>query len=195
MCNFLNCSTSRPQIDQFYLSVFTTDTNQSLRQFPDDYMAPTAIYTSQGPYNHPKMRYKAMNRWAATRGYAFVIGRFRTTLNGRHTVIYNCDRGAGHTPSSIGQPRQRQATKRRTRCSFSVAAKESLCKASRTLRHRDGLIYYTHNHEPSLQQIAHPKHRQLMGIDRSLVQGMASAGIALKEIRSYLRTQLETNVI
>lgn len=159
---------------------------QGPRQFPHDCMP------REDSYNSRDEVYAALNAWAAPRGYAFVVGRSRKRSNGRETITYMCDRGAGRIPSS-SQPRQRLTTTRRTGCKFSILATEAQCRTQWVLKHRDGHEFNTHNHEPSLHQTAHPIHRQLSSIDRSLVQGMAEAGIAPKEIRSYLRTQLNTN--
>lgn len=161
------------------------DSNQDPEHFSEDCLPPEGIYSSREEV------LTQINAWAAPRGYAFVVGRSRKTANGRQSIVFACDRGAGRIPE-LSDTRQRLTSTRRTGCAFSVIAKESLCKTRWTLKHRDGSQYNTHNHMPSLHLTAHPTHRQLSNKDRSLVQGMANAGIAPREIRSYLRSQSDT---
>jgi hypothetical protein len=68
----------------------------------------------------------------------------------------------------------------------------SLCKTTWSLRHRPGAGFGKHNHEPRLNEAAHPQHRQLSSLDASKVQQFANAGVAPKEIRSYLRMNSDT---
>jgi hypothetical protein len=49
-----------------------------------------------------------------------------------------------------------------------------------------------HNHEPSFSPVAHPTLRQLSHQDESTVQRLTNAGIAPKDIRSYLRINSDT---
>ncbi|KID81747.1 transposase [Metarhizium guizhouense ARSEF 977] len=153
--------------------------------FPDDCLPPEDEYSSR------EALYAAINAWAAPRGYAFVTGRSRKTPNGRQQVVFNCDRGAGRTPDAL-TVRQRQTTTKRTGCQFSVLAKEGLDKVSWKLTHRPSSEYAIHNHEPSTQRSAHPVHRKLSHADMSTVHNLANAGVAPKEIRSYLRNHSET---
>ena len=161
------------------------DRMQASRQFPDDCVPPEAEYNSRDDL------YTAINAWAAPRGYAFVVARSRRIDNGRQVVVFGCDRGAGRTPKP-STTRRKVTTTRRNGCQFSVLAKDSPCKTIWALKHREGCEYNTHNHEPSLGKLAHPVHRQLSDPDKSLVQSMANAGVAPKEIRSFLRTQSDT---
>lgn len=154
------------------------------RRFPDDALPP------EGQYNSQEELRTAINAWAAPRGYAFTIARSRKTPNGRRVVIFNCDRGPGVSPppSAPKAPgkQHRQTTTRRTGCTFSVIAKESLCQTIWSLRHRPGARFDQHNHEPSIDPVAHPTHRHLSGPEVSTVRQLSSAGIGAKEIRSYL---------
>lgn len=159
--------------------------------FPDSSHFPHDCLPPEGDYCSREALYAAINDWAASRGYAFVTGRSRKTANGRLQVVFNCDRGAGRTPSTL-VARQRLTTTKRTGCQFSVLAKESLDKASWKLTHRLGSEYATHNHEPSAQKSAHPVHRKLSHADVLTVHNLANAGVAPKEIRSYLRNQSKT---
>ena len=153
--------------------------------FPDDVLPP------EGHYDSREELRTAINAWAAPRGYAFVIGRSRTTKNGRSEVIFNCDRGAGRRPSA-SRKRIRETESRRTGCLFSVIAKESLCKTIWSLRHRPGAGFSEHNHEPSISPLAHPAHRQLSRLEEATVKQLANAGIAPKGIRSFLRMNTDT---
>lgn len=153
------------------------------RQFPDDALPPEGHYSSR-----EELR-SAINAWAAPRGYAFVIKRSSKTANGRTHVIFNCDRGAGRIPSLSDR---RQTTTRRTGCLFSVLAKESLCKTIWSLRHRPGPHFSQHNHEPSFSEVAHPTLRQLSRQEEITVNQLTNAGIAPKEIGSFLRITSNT---
>ena len=154
------------------------------RRFPNDALPP------EGQYNSQEELRTAINAWAAPRGYAFTIARSRKTPNGRRVVIFNCDRGPGVSPppSAPKAPgkQHRQTTTRRTGCTFSVIAKESLCQTIWSLKHRPGARFDQHNHEPSIDPVAHPTHRHLSGPEVSTVRQLSSAGIGAKEIRSYL---------
>ena len=161
------------------------DPTEESNRFPDDCLPP------EGEYGSRDALYKAINEWAAPRGYGFVIARSRVTPSGRANVVFQCDRGAGRTPASSDK-RQRQTTTRRTGCHFSVITKESVDRSTWRMSHRSGSGFDTHNHEPSFSQCAHPVHRQLSTIDRSTVCNLANAGVAPKEIRSYLRNNSET---
>ncbi|KAJ3455262.1 hypothetical protein MRS44_013862 [Fusarium solani] len=155
------------------------------RCFPDDVLPP------EGEFGSREELAMAINAWAAPRGYAFAVKSSWKTPNGRTGVIFNCDRGAGRAPSS-SKARQRRTGTRRTGCLFSVIAKESLCKTIWSLRHRPGADFNHHNHEPSLTQVAHPIHRQLSCSDESTVHQLANAGVAPKDIRSYLQMNSDT---
>ncbi|KAJ2975527.1 hypothetical protein NQ176_g5473 [Zarea fungicola] len=156
-----------------------------LRPFPDDCLPPEDEYSSR------EALYAAINAWAASRGYAFVTGRSRKTPNGRQQVVFSCDRGAGRTPDASAT-RKRLTTTKRTGCQFSVLAKEGLNQGSWKLTHRPGKEYAIHNHEPSTQASAHPVHRRVSSADMSTIHNLANAGVAPKEIRSYLRTHSKT---
>lgn len=62
----------------------------------------------------------------------------------------------------------------------------SLCKTTWSLRHRPGAGFGKRNHESSPNEAVHTQHRQLSSFDASKVQQFANAGVAPKEIRSYL---------
>ncbi|KAM3468043.1 hypothetical protein MY5147_008326 [Beauveria neobassiana] len=155
------------------------------RHFSHDCLPPEDEYSSR------EALYAAINTWAASRGYAFVTGRSRRTPNGRQQVVFTCDRGAGRAPDAT-TTRKRLTTTKRTGCQFSVLAKEGLHQGSWKLTHRPGREYAFHNHEPSRQPSAHPAHRKLSSTDLSTVHNLASAGVAAKEIRSYLRNHSKT---
>lgn len=155
------------------------------RQFSDDCLPPEREYGSR------EALHAAINAWAAPRGYAFVTGKSKKTESGRRIVFFSCDRG-GAPPKASGV-RQRSTTTRRTGCQFSVLAKEALDKTTWRLTHRPGSEFAHHNHEPSTSMSAHPVHRQLSNADRSTINNLANAGVAPKEIRSYLRQNTESH--
>lgn len=155
--------------------------DEPLLSFPDDLLPP------EGQYNSRDAVYSAINNWASTRGYAFAIQRSQKSVSGRITVIFSCDRGAGRRPASSIE-RKRETSSRRTGCQFSVIAKESLDKTNWSLKWRIGDKYNQHNHEPSRSKLSHPTYRQLSTVNRSLVHNLSAAGIAPREIRSYLHT-------
>jgi hypothetical protein len=150
------------------------------------------VLPPEGQFNSRYELRVTINAWAAPRGYAFVVKRSRTTKNGTSEVVFSCDRGAGRAPSYSSEERVRNTITRRTACPFSVTAKESLCKTIWTLRHRSEPHFAQHNHSPSVSRVAHPVHRQLSHQDKSTVQQLANAGIAAKQIRSYLRDSSDT---
>lgn len=148
-------------------------------QFPNDCLPP------EGEHRSRDALYATINAWAAARGYAFVTGKSRKTPSGRRLVVYSCDRGGA--PPKPSDTRQRSTTTRRTGCQFSVLAKETLDKTTWRLTHRPGNEFAHHNHTPSTNISAHPVHRQLSHTDRSTINNLTNAGVAPKEIRSYLR--------
>ncbi|KAH7461514.1 hypothetical protein FOMA001_g19037 [Fusarium oxysporum f. sp. matthiolae] len=158
----------------------------------DSHGFPRDVLPPEGEFSSREELVTAINAWAAPRGYAFISQRSCKTTNGRVRVTFICDRGGGRAPSTSPKKRIRKTASRRTGCLFSVIAKESLCGTQWSLRHRPGPGFDQHNHEPSFHQVAHPVHRQLSRSDESTVHQLANAGIAPKEIRSYLRTTSDT---
>ncbi len=146
--------------------------------FPDDCLPP------EGEYESRDALFQAINAWAATRGYAFKIGRSKKEKGGKQTITYYCDRSC--PPPNTAKQRQRRTTTRSTGCQFSVLAKESPDQRTWTIRHRDRQ-FCSHNHEPSQHPSAHPAHRKLSKDDKALVASLSNVGIAPKDIRMYLR--------
>uniref|UniRef100_A0A8H7K5T0 MULE transposase domain-containing protein n=1 Tax=Bionectria ochroleuca TaxID=29856 RepID=A0A8H7K5T0_BIOOC len=160
------------------------DQARTTSQFPDDCLPPERDYGSR------EALHTAINAWAAPRGYAFVTGKSKKTESGRRIVFFSCDRGGA--PPNSSNARRRMTTTRRTGCQFSVLAKEALDKTMWRLAHRPGREFAHHNHEPSTNLSAHPVHRQLSHADRSTINNLANAGVAPKEIRSYLRQNTQS---
>ena len=129
--------------------------------------------------------FKAINAWAAPRGYAFTTGKSTKEKTGRRTVTYSCDRSC--RPPNSSKERQRKTTTRGTGCPFSVLAKESRDKKTWTLRHRPDERFSLHNHEPSQHPSAHPIHCTLSEEDTAHLRSLSNAGIAPKDIRTYIR--------
>lgn len=169
-----------------YLSSATMSSIDGYLHFPDDVLPP------EGQFSSRKELHAAINAWAAPRGYAFSTKSSWKTPSGRIGVIFSCDRGAGHAPSASTKKQHRETTTRRTGCLFSVIAKESLCKTTWSLRHRPGVSFSQHNHKRSISHLAHPTLRQISRPDKSTVQQLANAGVALKEIRLYLHINSDT---
>lgn len=144
----------------------------------------------EGEYNSRDALFEAINAWAAPRGYAFTTGKSTKEKTGKRTVTYSCDRSC-RPPSSFKQ-RQRKTTSRGTSCPFSVLAKESLDKGTWTLRHRPDNRFSCHNHEPSQHPSAHPGHRHLSREDESQLKDLVNAGIAPKDIRTYMRQNTDS---
>lgn len=151
--------------------------------FPDDILPPEGIYDSR------ESLLMAINSWAKPRGYAFATGKSTKTPNRRVRVVFACDRNK--KPPNPSTERKRRTYTRGTACKFSVLAKESLDGTSWVLSHRAGQEYAIHNHEPSQHPSAHPAHRQLSSEDRSTLTSLTSAGIAPKDIRTFLRQNLD----
>jgi hypothetical protein len=149
-----------------------------LATFPDDCLPPERDYESRDAL------FASINAWAATRGYAFTTGKSTSTKSGKKIVTYACDRSC--RPPSPSRERQRKTATRGTGCQFSVLAKESLDKSTWSLQHRSE-CFCSHNHPPSQHPSAHPSHRQLSKEDIATVSSLSDAGIAPKEIRTFLR--------
>ncbi|KAK6850482.1 hypothetical protein PG987_000116 [Apiospora arundinis] len=147
--------------------------------FPSDCLPP------EGEYESRDALFKAINAWAAPRGYAFTTGKSTMEKTGRRTVIYSCDRSC--RPPSATKERRRKTTSRGTGCEFSVLAKESLDKTKWTLRHRPDKRFSSHNHEPSQHPSAHPNHRKLSEEDLCRLISLSNAGVSPKGIRTYIR--------
>ena len=92
-------------------------TSSSRQEFPDDCLPPESSYESRAAL------ITAINKWAYTRGYAFVTKRSTKEKSGKLTVVYACDRSCRDYASE--RPRQRKTTTRSNNCPFSVLAKES----------------------------------------------------------------------
>ncbi|KAF5703902.1 transposase [Fusarium mundagurra] len=152
--------------------------------FPDDVLPP------EGTYDSREALLAAIKKWAAPRGYAFITGRSSRSTSGRQIITYACDRWC--RPPSVSKDRQRKTTTRGTNCRFSIIAKESLDKATWSLRHRPDGRFHLHNHEPSWHKSAHPVHRQLSDADKSTVSRLTNAGVAPKDIRTYIRQNSNT---
>ncbi|KAK7586284.1 hypothetical protein V3481_009030 [Fusarium oxysporum f. sp. vasinfectum] len=152
--------------------------------FPDDVLPP------EGTYDSREALLTAINEWAAPRGYAFITGRSSRSTSGRQIITYACDRWC--RPPSASRDRQRKTTTRGTNCRFSIIAKESLDKTTWSLRHRPDPQFSSHNHEPSWHKSAHPVHRQLSDVDRSTISRLTNAGVAPKDIRTYIRQNSNT---
>lgn len=147
--------------------------------FPDDCLPP------EGEYESRDALFKAINTWAQPKGYAFTTGKSTREKSGRQTVTYSCDRCC--QPPSAFRERRRKTTTRGTGCQFSVLAKESLDKTVWTLRHRPDRRFSIHNHEPSQHPSAHPVHRILSKETVTTLASLSNAGIAPKDIRTYIR--------
>jgi hypothetical protein len=152
---------------------------EAVSSFPNDCLPPEQDYASRDAL------FCAINEWAASRGYAFVTGRSTLEKSGKLTVTYVCDRSCRQPTAA--KSRQRKTTTRGTGCQFSVLAKESRDKSSWSLRHRLDARFSIHNHAPSLHPSAHPVHRKLPEEDQLTLERLANAGVAPKNIRTYLR--------
>jgi hypothetical protein len=126
----------------------------------------------------------SINEWAVTRGYAFITRKSTREKSGKQTVTYACDRS---WLQPISEERQRKTTTRGTGCQFSVLAKESLDKSTWRLQHRSEARFSSHNHAPSWDPAAHPSHRQLSKEDNAKISSLSNAGIAPRDIRTFLR--------
>lgn len=89
--------------------------------FPDVCVPPEAEYQSR------EELVKAINTWAAARGYAFIARRSATKSSGRKIVTYACDR-SWPAEVSTGNESKRKTTTRGTSCPFPILAKDSLDK-------------------------------------------------------------------
>lgn len=129
--------------------------------------------------------FQYINNWALTRGYAFTNGKSTVEKSGLRTVTYSCDRrGASPSPS---KQRIRQTASRCTGCLFSVLGKQLKDNGGWALRYRRDERFATHNHEPSSHPTAHPIHRKLTVEQKGQISRLNAAGIAPKEINTYLR--------
>ncbi|KAL2891664.1 hypothetical protein HOO65_011022 [Ceratocystis lukuohia] len=147
--------------------------------FPDDCLPPEREYESR------ELLLQSINSYALDRGYAFVTGRSTREKSDRLTVTYTCDRAC--KPPDASKSRKRQTTTRGTNCPFSILAKQSLDKTTWALKHRPDRRFSLHNHEPSHHPSAHPVHRILSAADQSKIASLSDAGIAPKDIRTYIR--------
>ena len=153
-------------------------------QFPDDVLPPEATYKSR------EALFAAANAWPKPRGYAFVTAKSFKTPTGRTKVIVACDRNK--QPPDPSAKRKRRTSSRATSCKFSVLAKESLDKKSWVLAYRPGDEYAQHNHPPSEHPSGHPTHRQLQGDENAVISSLSAAGIAPRDIKTYLYNTSDT---
>ncbi len=157
---------------------------EGTRLFADNCLPP------EGDHESRDALFKSINTWASARGYAFVTGRSTKEKSGRQTITYTCDRAC--RPPDASKVRQRKTTTRGTNCQFSILAKQSFDKTTWILKHRPGSQFSLHNHEPSQHPSAHPVHRTLSEDDNAKVVSLSNAGIAPKDIRTYIRQNCNT---
>ena len=163
--------------------------NESVGTFADNALPP------EGQHSSREQLRISINDHAAKHGYAFIAQRSKKTVSGKTIVIFVCDRGGGQPPppgARAGQ--QRETVSRRTGCKFSIIAAESTCRSFWSIKHRDKVEFKHHNHEPSTGRLAHLTHRQLSMSTRDVrkVHELTNAGIAPREIRSYLQQNSST---
>jgi MULE transposase domain len=154
------------------------------RAFSDDALPPESTYESR------ESLLAAINSWAKPRGYAFTTGKSSKTPNGRIKVVFACDRRA--LPPSTPVERKRHTSSRGTGCKFSVLAKQSLDGNTWVLSHRQDKEFALHNHPPSQDASAHPVHRQFEERDIATISSLTVAGVAPREIRTYLNNNSHT---
>lgn len=155
-----------------------------ISQFPDDILPPEGIYESR------EALFAAANAWAKPRGYALTTGKSRKTPNGRTKVVVACDR-TRQPPNPLAR-RRRRTSSRTTGCKFSVLAKESPDRTTWTLVHRPCKEYAQHNHPPSEDPSGHPIHRALCKEEVSTISNLAAAGVAPRNIKTYLHKTSDT---
>jgi hypothetical protein len=90
-----------------------------MASFSDNSLPPKGAYLLQ------EALFTAINMWAITRGYAFIIRRLTIDKSGRHIITYSCN--CFRHPPNASRERQRNTTTipRGTGCQFSVLAKET----------------------------------------------------------------------
>jgi hypothetical protein len=164
--------------------VVEPETNNSLLPESINSLPPESTYESR------EALLAAINCWAKSRGFAFTTGKSTKTPNGRTKVIFGCDRSG--KPRNLSTERVRHTASRKTGCQYSVLAKESLDKTTWVLTHRPDPKCAQHNHLPSKNPAVHPVHRQLEKRDLTTISSLAMAGVASREIRTYLQMITET---
>jgi hypothetical protein len=127
--------------------------------------------------------YEAIQSWAKPRGYAFTGGSSKKTSSGYIKAYYLCDRCPPPPPAKENRIRDTQT--RGTSCPFSVIAfQKSLIEWQ--LKHRPGVQYNIHNHEPSQHPSSHYSHRQLSITAQNTAQAFLSAGIQPRQTLTFL---------
>jgi hypothetical protein len=113
----------------------------------------------------------AIQQHAKSNGYAVTVHR-SSTKDG--TVYLECDRGGTYRPhhGMCDRQRLRDTGSRLTGCQFSIRANVKDNIWTFKVRNPD------HNHEPSINPIAHPVHRRLPFSLRTRIRDMSSAGSA-----------------
>jgi hypothetical protein len=101
-----------------------------------------------------------------------------------------CGRRRNHP--IVSRERQRKTITRTTGCEFSVLAKESNDRSTWTLRHRSDSRFSLYSHELIQDTTAYPILLTLSKEHLSQLTGLAKAGIAPKEIRTYMRQNTDT---
>jgi len=115
-----------------------------MASFPNDCLPPEYIYHSQDEL------FIAINAWAVTRGYKFIIRRSVVEKSGRHTVTYICDRFRQPPSPSRELQRKSSINPRGTGCQFNSSQRE--WAELWIVKHRIGAQFCQHNHEPRPQQ-------------------------------------------
>lgn len=152
----------------------------STANFPSDCLPPEREYSSRAELE------AAINDWARPRGYAFRCLRSRLKGNKQHyRAIYTCDR-SGEPPKRTA-PRVRKTSSKKTGCQFSVIANQTA--GGWALIHRQGAQYSEHNHEPSLDAMAHPVHRRLDNDTKDLIIRLSFTGAKPQVIRHLIQPQ------
>lgn len=94
--------------------------------------------------------------------------------------------------ASASKERVRNATTRGCGCPFSILGKQLRDEAGWAICHRQDQRFAVHNHEPSSHPTAHLIYRKLTAEDKAIVSRLNGAGVAPKEIRTYLRQNAST---
>jgi len=133
-------------------------------------LPPLATYPSK------EALFKAIQKWAKDRGYAFTIQRSRTLGNRRQKVQYACDRCPVQQPSKPQPKRCRVTQSRGTGCLFSILAVKASSSTEWEVKYRPEAKFNIHNHSPSQGPAAHPSHRHLSIQALATTQSLFSAG-------------------
>jgi hypothetical protein len=166
-------------------SVSSTSTSLSPNDGPDDGSMPLP---PEGHFPGFEALERHAQNHAQDHRYAISAIQWKWQYKTRQTCCkytIRCQCTTKYRDRSKGQQRRRQKSTVKTDCPFSFHAMGNE-DSSYDLQHRDGVVYQTHNHGPTVNPAVHHQHRRLRGLALKHVKALIAARLEVKDIVTVL---------